>query len=110
MSLLFMRLMLCVGALDEPLGELATTSLVVEPHHVAVVVDLLHGPAGTLVVGARSGGHGDVPVDGDRGVRGVVGALRVPGRRSLVFTLPQPRLDHGVAAPDRVVVGVVAVL
>src|SRR5436309_9442804 len=110
MSLSCMRLMLCVRALHEPLGELAASPLGVEPHHVAVVVDLLDGAAGTLEVGARTGGHGDIALDGDRGIRRVVRALLIPSRSALVLALAEPRLNHRIAAGDRLVVGVVAVL
>src|SRR4051794_33808569 len=110
MSLSCMRLMLCVRPLYEPLGELTAPPLGVEPHHVAIVVDLVDGAAGTLEVGARTGGHGDIAVDDNRGIRRVVRALVIASRSLLVLALPQPRLDHRIAAGDRIVVGVVAVL
>src|SRR5215216_5679800 len=96
-------------ALHEPLGELAAAPAAVEPHDVAVVVDLLDRPSGTLVIRARSGGDGHVAIDGNGGVGGVEGALGIPRRGSLVLSLAEPRFDNRVAAEDRVVVRVVAV-
>src|SRR6476469_1927677 len=109
-SLSFIDLMLCVGALDEPLGELAAAAVAVETHHEAVVVDLLHRAAGPLEVGARARGHDRVAVNRDQRVGRVVGALGIPRRGIFVLALAEPRLDHGLAATNRLVVRVIAVL
>src|SRR4051794_1594615 len=96
--------------LHVPLDVLAAAPVGVEPHHAAVVVDLPHRATWALEIGARAGGHRHVPVDRDRLIGGVVGAFRVPRRRALMLTLAQPRLDHGFASGDRLVVRVVPVL
>src|SRR5919106_6748431 len=97
-------------ALDEPLGELAATSLGIEADHEAVVVDVGDRAAGLGAVGAGADCDRDLTVGGDGAVVGVVGAGLV-GRRGVgMVALPEPGLDHRIAAADRSVVGVVAVL
>src|SRR6188472_2231438 len=110
MSWSFIGLMLCVRPLDVPLGELATAAVVREPHHEAVLVDDVHRTARVFVVGARADGDGDIALDGDGRVRGVVGALLVAARGVLVLPLAEPRLHHCAATGDGLVVRVVAVL
>ena len=54
------------GLLDVVLGELAASTVGVEPHHEAVVVDADDGPVGLLAVAGGSGRDHDVTVHGDR--------------------------------------------
>src|SRR5829696_3704044 len=104
MSLSFMGRTLRCRPLHEPFRELAASTVVVEPQHVAVVVDLLDGATRALVVGAGTSGNGEVILHRDRLVRSVIGALGVSRRGALVLALPEPRFDHGIPPRDRLVV------
>src|SRR5918999_781884 len=98
------------GPLHVPLGELAASTLAVEAHHEAVVVDLVDRAARFSAVGTRTDRHGYVAIDGDGPIGGVVGARLVPRRGVLVLSLAEPRFDDGIAAANGLVVGLVAVL
>src|SRR5919198_642815 len=54
--------------------------------------------------------HRHVPIDRNRRIARLVGARLVPLGGALVLALSQPRLDHGIPADHRSVVGMEAVL